>query len=408
MAKLTKTRKPGQYRRHRKGCPGKGRCDCSYVVVWEHRGKQYSETFRTAAEADEAQGARKTGERRPASKMRFGAYFAEWIESYAGRTARGFSETTRPEYRRPIETYALPQWAAWKLAEVEPADVRELFGSMRRSAQTTSQIKKLRAALSAMFATAVDDGVLRSNPCQGVRIPTGQGGEGPEDDRAKALTRKELALLLAGLPENWRLFFEFLTATGLRISETVGLTWEHIDLGDEPHVKVREQLYEGRRKRLKSNAGRRDVPLSQGIASRLLAHRRDSYKGPKAPLFPSSTGTPLSPANVYRRVLSPAAISVGLSEEVLKSGRTRTRSTVSFHVFRHTCASLLFEEGRNVKQVADWLGHADPGFTLRTYVHLLDAGLGGGLEVDIEVKVGSRPGQGKPRKQPQAEHRANP
>lgn len=66
------------------------------------------------------------------------------------------------------------------------------------------------------------------------------------------------------------------------------------------------------------------------------------------------------------------------------------RSTVTYHVFRHTCASLLFDEGRNVKQVADWLGHADPGFTLRTYVHLLDAGIGEGLEIDSEVKAGSR------------------
>jgi hypothetical protein len=44
--------------------------------------------------------------------------------------------------------------------------------------------------------------------------------------------------------------------------------------------------------------------------------------------------------------------------------------------FRHTCASLLFEAGRNIEQVQEWLGHADPGFTLRTYVHLLDAGVG--------------------------------
>jgi hypothetical protein len=38
--------------------------------------------------------------------------------------------------------------------------------------------------------------------------------------------------------------------------------------------------------------------------------------------------------------------------------------------------SLLFAAGKNVKQVQEWLGHADPGFTLRTYVHLLDEGLG--------------------------------
>jgi integrase len=62
---------------------------------------------------------------------------------------------------------------------------------------------------------------------------------------------------------------------------------------------------------------------------------------------------------------------------------------VSFHTFRHTCASLLFEEGRNVKQVAEWLGHADPSFTLRTYVHLMDAGVGDADFLDRAVQARS-------------------
>jgi hypothetical protein len=62
---------------------------------------------------------------------------------------------------------------------------------------------------------------------------------------------------------------------------------------------------------------------------------------------------------------------------------------VSFHTFRHTCASHLFEKGRNPKQVADWLGHADPSFTLRTYVHLMDAGVGEADFLDDAVTVGA-------------------
>jgi integrase len=49
---------------------------------------------------------------------------------------------------------------------------------------------------------------------------------------------------------------------------------------------------------------------------------------------------------------------------------------VSFHTFRHSCASLLFAAGKSPKQVQVWLGHSDPAFTLRVYVHLLDDGLG--------------------------------
>lgn len=371
--KLEKTSAPGIYRRHAKGCDGR-RCSCPYVVVWRHRGKQHMETYRTLAEAREAKGNRDAGDRRPVARVCFADYFGDWIESYAGRTARGFSETTRPEYRRPIEQYAVSRWGTWRLAEVEPADVRDLFGEMRRTGATTSAIKKLRAALSAMFATAVEDGHLRANPVHGVRVPPGPADQEPEGQISKALTRAELALLLDAIPQGWRLFFEFLTHTGLRISEAVGLTWAHVDLGESPRVRVREQYYKGQRKKLKSTNGRRDLPLSPGMAARLLAHRRDAYGGQDCPVFASAAGTELSPSNVYRRVLAPAARSVGLVVEV--DGTDERRSAVSFHTFRHTCASLLFAEGRNVKQVQEWLGHADPGFTLRTYIHLLDEGLG--------------------------------
>jgi len=41
-----------------------------------------------------------------------------------------------------------------------------------------------------------------------------------------------------------------------------------------------------------------------------------------------------------------------------------------------TRLGLLFAAGKNVKQVQVWLGHADPGFTVRTCIHLMDDGLG--------------------------------
>lgn len=381
-AKLEPTATPGIFRRHVKGCAG-GRCSCRYVVVWRHRGRQHTDTFATFGEAREAKASRVAGDGRPVARVTFGDYFAEWIESYAGRTARGFSETTRPEYRRPIKAHAVPRWEGWKLADVEPADVRELYGDLRKAGATTSGIRKLRAALSALFATAVEDGLIRSSPVVGVRVPTGR-----EDGEAvappKALTRTELAALLEALPEQWGLFFELLAHTGLRVSEAVGLTWAHLDLGARPRVQVREQVYRGERKRLKSVHARRDVPLSPGMVVRLQAHRRDTYRGDDAPVFASVAGTELHPSNVRRRVLMPAAQGLGLG-------------WVGFHTFRHTCASLLFDHGKNVKQVQEWLGHADPGFTLRTYVHLLDDGLGGAGFLDEAVGGSSRVNTGSTR-----------
>lgn len=55
-------------------------------------------------------------------------------------------------------------------------------------------------------------------------------------------------------------------------------------------------------------------------------------------------GAPINTGNLRRRVLKPAA------EEACVSW-------VGFHTFRHTCAFLLFAEGRNAVQVKRWLGH---------------------------------------------------
>jgi integrase len=203
--------------------------------------------------------------------------------------------------------------------EVEPADLRDLFGQMRRDGRTTSEIKKTRAALSVMFATALEDGVVQVNPVLGVRIPPPSEDETPPADKAKALTRAELGVLLAALPSESRLFCTFLAHSGLRISEAVGLRWEHIDLGEHPKVRVREQLYKGKRKRLKSKDGKRDVPLSPGMAQQLLGLRRDGYRGPESPVFASKAGTPLRPENVYRRAWLPLPSGPG--------SRSRLRST---------------------------------------------------------------------------------
>jgi len=72
---------------------------------------------------------------------------------------------------------------------------------------------------------------------------------------------------------------------------------------------------------------------------------------------------------------------------VVINGARKTRSAMSFHTFRHTCASLLFEAGRNVKQVQAWLGHADPGFTLKTYIHLMESGVGNAVFLDTAVET---------------------
>lgn len=184
-----------------------------------------------------------------------------------------------------------------------------------------------------------------------------------EGRKVKAMTRQELGLVLAALPEEERPFFTLLAQTGLRISEAIAVTWGDVDLGTTPRVSIERQNYRGEIKRLKSAHSRRTISLSAGMVAVLRERRARSYAGEAAPVFATRFGNALNARNLRRRVLEKATGPIGLE-------------WVGFHTFRHTCASLLFAGGKDVKQVQEWLGYGDPGFTLRTYVHLSDEGLG--------------------------------
>jgi integrase len=108
----------------------------------------------------------------------------------------------------------------------------------------------------------------------------------------------------------------------------------------------------------------------------LRKRRSDTGATHEERVFPAGNGQPLRQENVRRRVLRPAAEEAGVP-------------WAGFHAFRHTCASLLFERGKNVKQVSRWLGHHSASFTLDTYTHLLDEGVGDALDLDAELREGN-------------------
>jgi integrase len=368
VAKLTKTSTPGIFRRHRRDCPG-GRCDCAYAVVWRHRGRQSMETFSTLAAAREAKAKREAGDRRPASREPFEDYARQWLDTYRGRTSRGLSERTRAIYRRDMERWAIPYFRGSRLDEIEPPDVRAFIGHLDDAGLRANTIRSIMAPVKAMYATAVEDGAVRANPTVNVRIGLGRGAQEPGRE-VRAMTRAELSTVLGHVPEQWRLLFELLAHTGLRISEVIGLTWADIELGSNPRLLVRRQDCRGEIGPLKSEKSRRDIPLSPGMARRLKLARGSQAAAER--VFTSPQGFPLSDGNLRRRVLTPAVEAAGLP-------------WVTFHTFRHTCASLLFEAGRDVKQVSEWLGHADAGFTLKVYVHLMDSGVGDAAFMDDVV-----------------------
>jgi integrase len=362
--RMERTRHPGVYKRGSR-----------YVVVWQHNGRQHKSFHRTKAEALEAQGKRRQhGDKRPPTRKRFEEYAREWLETYGGRTGRGRpGALTSKDYLRSIErAIKFFEPRARRLSDVGPSDVRAYVRELEGEGMAASSVRKRLAPLKAMFATAVEDEDLPRDPTRNVRVTGGKKGEGKEKE-VRAMTRAELSRFLAEVPDYWRLFFELLAHSGLRISEQLGLDCGDVVFGDRPRVRVERQNCKGETRGLKYES-EREIPLSPGMAQRLWVATAGRAKD--APLFANARGGRLSESNLRYRVLEPARARAGLP-------------WVTFHTFRHTCASLQIEAGRNVVQVSKWLGHADVQIAHKTYSHLMEEGVGDAAFMD-ELVVAPR------------------
>ena len=168
-----------------------------------------------------------------------------------------------------------------------------------------------------------------------------------------------------------RLHAMFYTAitTGMRRSELLGLKWSDLDSARQ-RLTVRHNLIDAkggaRLETPKTAASRRVVTISEDTVAQLEAHRTRQqverkvckhWQGHDA-VFCTEAGTHLDPSNLSKmfRVLT-------LEAKV---------TPIRLHDLRHTAASLQIRQDSSPKEVADRLGHTDPGFTSRTYVHIYD------------------------------------
>src|SRR4029077_17954791 len=80
-----------------------------------------------------------------------------------------------------------------------------------------------------------------------------------------------------------------------------------------------------------------------------------------------------------------AIIRAGIIPEPKKDGRGRARYATTrregIHQLRHYYASVMLVGGVSIKELAEYLGHADPAFTLRVYAHLLPSSHAGARQV---------------------------
>ena len=165
--------------------PGIFRRGGRYVVVWSHRGSQHKEYFRTLAEAREAKGRRDSGERRPSAAAASRTTRVSGWSGYAGRTSRGFCGDGRPSTGARSTSARFRSFAAGGSADRAPGDVRRFVRHLEEHGLAPASVVKYLVPLKALFATAVEDGALRTNPTTGIRVNGRRDGHDEEPERRR-------------------------------------------------------------------------------------------------------------------------------------------------------------------------------------------------------------------------------
>ncbi len=263
-------------------------------------------------------------------------------------------------YETQLKNHILPALGHKALRDIGLAQIQELVNQRaqwvspktNRTLQPES-LERIVSTLKALFSHARRMECITVRPTDGVKLPK------VREKEKQALTWAQVELIAAALPEPIATLVLFLTWTGLRIGEACGLRWKHLDL-QALTVHVRENFVMGKYQDLKTRKSRRDVPMPEELAARILtlapSGTASDASGGSLPVFANSKGlAPLDSHNVATRILKPTVKALGLP-------------WVSWHTFRHSNSTLAEQAGMTVSQRMMILGHTDAR-TTRKYTH---------------------------------------
>lgn len=204
--------------------------------------------------------------------------------------------------------------------------------------------------------TAVDDGLIRRNPC---RIKGASMEASPE---RPVLTVAQVYAVADAIGQRYRALVLLAAFDSLRWGELAALRRRDIDLGART-IRVERQLTESPGSGLtfgppKSAAGRRTVPLPGMVLADLADHLAQLGGHDDALVFTSPEGTALRHGNFQRRVWLPALSKAGMTG-------------VHFHDLRHAGNSYTANAGANMREPMARMGHSTTRAAM-IYLHSTD------------------------------------
>lgn len=302
----------------------------------------------------------------------YNARFSDYIRHWLVIAEKRVDVITFQGYDILAQTHVLPYFddLGVKLKDVTvdilQAYVDEKHAHGRKDGQGGLSARTVRMHKNVIYQTleeAVKDGLLHRNPCKSITLPQTKRYE------YQVYTDEELQTLFAVLADDPLLPLIRVTAYyGLRRSELLGLKWDSIDFRRKL-ITIRRTVTKVtktvEKDKTKTASSYRSFPLTPDmeILFREVKAQQDQNRHLFGRTYHTSDYVFTWPdGHLYR----PDYITARFSNLLKKHGLPHIR----FHELRHSCASLLLSDGFNLKDVQEWLGHADIKMTANIYGHL--------------------------------------
>ncbi len=298
--------------------------------------------------------------------------FSEYINIWLENQKNKIDIITFETYEKLVLIHIAPYFAERKLrlSDVESNDLQLYFDEKYKNGRkdgngglSPCSLRKHKNIINQVMKSAVKKGFIQRNFCEDVELPS------IEKHTAKFYTEEQLKLLLEESKTEYIYPMILMGAFyGMRRSEICGLQWDSVNFEDNT-ITVKHTLVKHtslvEKDTTKSKSSYRTYPLNEEIKHLLIQIQNTQHsnkkllgKGYKSSLyiFTWQDGRPLTPDF--------------LSHKFSKIIKKHKLPHISIHGLRHSCASLLLSKGYNLKDVQEWLGHADISMTANTYGHL--------------------------------------
>lgn len=314
------------------------------------------------------------------------SFFDDYIE-----TKYELKQSTRTNYKYMYNKYVRDEIGLRNIAVIKYSDIKKFYIHLINDIGfKPNSMEIIHTILHPIFTTVVRDGLIRTNPTDGVMAEIKKGRDW-EKPKRHALTESQQSAFISYIVESkvyrhWLPLFTVLLGTGCRVGEIIGLRWEDCDFSENiisiNHNLIYRQQDSGKCEfhitTPKSKAGIRMVPMLSEVKKALLEERVQQMRtgfnqsvidGYAGFIFKNRNGDCLS-AHSINRAIERISRDYNEQETALAKKQRRTPELLphfSVHNLRHTFCTRFCENETNLKVIQEIMGHADISTTMNIY-----------------------------------------